>query len=51
MIIDSSAILAIVGKEPGHDRILHALATSQRTRIAVSARLETGMVMMARSGP
>lgn len=50
MIIDSSAILAIVGKEPGYDRVLHALATAQRTRIGAPTRLETGIVMTARFG-
>ncbi|HET9896721.1 MAG TPA: type II toxin-antitoxin system VapC family toxin [Streptosporangiaceae bacterium] len=51
MIIDSSAILAIVGKEPGYDRVLHVLATAQRTRIGAPTRLETGIVMTARFGP
>jgi ribonuclease VapC len=51
VIIDSSAILAVIGKEPGYERILHALATSQRTRIGAPTRLETGIVMMARFGP
>ncbi len=51
MIIDSSAILAVVGKEPGYERIVHALATSQRTRIGTPTSLETGIVMMARFGP
>lgn len=50
MIIDSSAILAIVGKEPGYEGILHALATAQRTRIGAPTRLETGIVMTARFG-
>ncbi len=51
MIIDSSAILAIVGKEPGYERIVHALAVAQRTRIGAPTRLETGIVMTARFGP
>jgi ribonuclease VapC len=51
VIIDSSAILAIVGKQPGYERILHALATAQRTRIGAPTRLETGIVMTARFGP
>lgn len=50
MIIDSSAILAIIGKEPGYDRVLHALATAQRTRIGAPTRLETSIVMTARFG-
>jgi ribonuclease VapC len=51
VIIDSSAILAAVGKEPGYERIVRALATSQRTRIGTPTSLETGIVMMARFGP
>ena len=51
MIIDSSAILTIVGKEPGYERIVHALAVAQRTRIGAPTRLETGIVMTARFGP
>ena len=33
MIIDSSAILAVIGQEPGYGPIIHALATSPSTRI------------------
>lgn len=51
MIIDSSAILAVVGREPGYERILRALASAQRTRIGAPTRLETGIVMTARFGP
>jgi ribonuclease VapC len=51
MIIDSSAILAVVLKEPGYERILHALATSSATRIGAPTRLETGIVLTARLGP
>lgn len=51
MIIDSSAILAVIGKEPGYERIIHALATSQGTQIGAPTRLETGIVLMARFGP
>jgi ribonuclease VapC len=51
VIIDSSAILAILGKEPGYERVLHALAAAQRIRIGAPTRLETGIVMTARFGP
>ena len=51
MIIDSSAILAVIGKEPGYERIVHELAASPRTRIGAPTRLETGIVLMARFGP
>ena len=51
MIIDSSAILAVIGKEPGYERIVHELAASPRTRIGTPTRLETGIVLTARYGP
>ncbi len=51
MIIDSSAILAVIGKEPGYERIVHELAASPGTRIGAPTRLETGIVLTARFGP
>jgi ribonuclease VapC len=51
MIIDSSAILAVIGKEPGYERIVHELAASSGTRIGAPTRLETGIVLTARFGP
>ncbi len=50
MIIDSSAILAVIGKEPGYERIVHELAASSRTWIGAPTRLETGIVLTARYG-
>ena len=40
MIIDSSAILAVIGKEPGYERIVHQLAASPETRIGAPTRLD-----------
>jgi ribonuclease VapC len=51
MIIDSSAILAVIGKEPGYELIIHQLAASPGTRIGAPTRLETGIVLTARFGP
>ena len=51
MIIDSSAILAVIGKEPGYERIIHELAASPGTQIGAPTRLETGIVLTARFGP
>jgi len=51
MIIDSSAVLAVIGKEPGFERIVHELAASPETRIGAPTRLETGIVLSARFGP
>ncbi|MGH3194150.1 MAG: type II toxin-antitoxin system VapC family toxin [Streptosporangiaceae bacterium] len=51
MIIDSSAILSVIGQEPGYERIVHELAASPVTRIGAPTRLETGIVLTARFGP
>jgi ribonuclease VapC len=51
MIIDSSAILAVIGKEPGYGRIIHELAASPVTRIGAPTHLEAGIVLTARFGP
>jgi ribonuclease VapC len=50
MIIDSSAILAVIGKEPGYERIVHELAGAPGTRIGAPTRLESGIVLTARYG-
>jgi len=50
MIIDSSALMAVIGKEPGHERIVHELAASPETSIGAPTQLETGIVLMARLG-
>jgi len=50
MIIDSSAILAVIRREPGYQRIVHELAASPATRIGAPTRLETGIVLTARLG-
>jgi ribonuclease VapC len=51
MIIDSSAILAVIGKEPGYEPVVHQLAASPATRIGAPTQLETGIVLTARFGP
>lgn len=51
MIIDSSSLLAVIGREPGHERIVHQLAASTGTRIGAPTQLETGIVLTARIGP
>lgn len=51
MIIDSSAVMAVIGKEPGFERIVHELAASPGTRIGAPTQLETGIVLTARLGP
>lgn len=48
MIIDTSAVIAVIGREPGYDQILRQLARSPRTRVGAPTRLEAGMVLTAR---
>lgn len=50
MILDSSAVIAILLKEPGHEGLRERLATSERARIGAPTVLETSMVLCARLG-
>src|SRR5258708_36398211 len=43
--------MAVIGKEPGHERIIHELAASPGTSIGAPTQLETGIVLMAWLGP
>ncbi|WFP78789.1 type II toxin-antitoxin system VapC family toxin [Mesorhizobium sp. WSM4906] len=45
MIIDSSALVAILRAEPGHDRLVQAIADAARRLIAAPTLLETSMVL------
>jgi ribonuclease VapC len=51
VIIDSSAILAVILKERGYELIVHQLAASPATRIGAPTQLEAGIVLTARLGP
>jgi len=50
MIIDASALVAIVIRETGHELLTAALANSDFNRIGAPTLLETGIVLEARSG-
>mgnify|MGYP001548795038 CR=1 FL=1 len=50
MIIDSSAIVAIVFQEPGYDVMLDKLVDSSFTGIGTPTLVETSIVMTARLG-
>lgn len=50
MIVDSSAIVAVIGREPGYERIVRELASSHETWIGAPTQLETGIVLTARLG-
>jgi ribonuclease VapC len=51
MIIDTSAVIAVIGREPGYEPIIHQLARSASTMIGAPTCLEAGMVLTARFGP
>ena len=48
MIVDSSALLALVFREPGHERILEAAAGAGWLGIGAPTLAETGIVLAAR---
>ena len=51
MIIDTSAILAILFEEPEADHFLSAIAAASSRRISAATLLETTIVLESRSGP
>src|ERR1035438_7057213 len=50
MVLDSSAIVAIHLKEPGHDRLIEAIDKSEVVVVGVPTLLETAMVLTTRLG-
>lgn len=50
MIVDSSALLAVVFKEEGHGRLVTALAESEVVGIGAPTLVETALVLGARLG-
>lgn len=50
MIVDSSALLALVFREPGHEGIRRALASSELVAVGAPTLTETGIVLEARLG-
>lgn len=48
MIIDSSALVAILRTEPGYDRLVLAIAQAERRMLAAPTLLETTMVLVGR---
>lgn len=48
MILDSSAVVAVGLREPGHDRVLAALADAPRLGIGAPTLVETAVVLSAR---
>jgi ribonuclease VapC len=50
MVLDSSAIVAIHLKEPGHDRLIEAIDRAEIIIVGAPSLLETAMVLSARLG-
>lgn len=50
MIADSSALIAIVRREPGHDALVAALADAPVLGVGTPTLAETGIVLTARLG-
>ena len=50
MIVDSSAVIAILLKEPGYERVRDRLAASEQAGIGAPTVVESSMVLCARLG-
>ena len=50
MIVDSSALLAIVLREPGYERVVQKLAEADAAAIGTATLAETGIVLHAKLG-
>jgi ribonuclease VapC len=50
VIVDTSALVTVVFKEPGYEAVLHKLSTSPSSGIGTPTLAETGLVLSARLG-
>ncbi|MFI7677046.1 type II toxin-antitoxin system VapC family toxin [Actinophytocola sp. NPDC049390] len=50
MIIDSSAVVAVILREEGSERVLEALETADACRVGAPTLVETAMVLTGRLG-
>ena len=50
MILDSSALIALIFKEPGHEQIMDKLTEAEYLGIGTPTLAEAGMVLTARMG-
>jgi ribonuclease VapC len=48
MVVDSSALVAILREEPGHEPFLQKALSSDRTLVGASVAFETAMVLSGR---
>jgi ribonuclease VapC len=51
MVVDSSALVAILLAEAGSDRLREALADAPHVLVPAPVLVEAGMVMLSRTGP
>ena len=51
MIVDTSAVLAVLFHEPDAERFARAITTAPSRRMSVATLLETTIVLESRSGP
>ena len=51
MIVDTSAVLAILFQEPDAERFARAIATAPARRMSAATLLESSIVLESRSGP
>jgi ribonuclease VapC len=51
MIVDASAIVAILLKEPGHEALLSKLEAAESVAVGAPTLAETAIVLQARIGP
>ena len=51
MIVDSSALVAIVRAEPGHEALVERLGSASRPAVGAPTLVETGLVLESRLGP
>ena len=51
IVVDTSALLAILTSEPERDRLVEAIATADRCVISTATYVEIGIVISSRYGP
>jgi len=51
MILDSSAIIAVLLQEPGYQRLVAAMASAEVLSVGAPTLAETGLVLISRLGP
>jgi ribonuclease VapC len=50
VIVDSSAVIAVLLREPGHERLIEELGEAELSGIGAPTLAETGLVMTAKVG-